>query len=154
MLYLDENLSAEILYGGHGYTDNGFDSNAVRIYGEGYRPPQFEALVHAGSLNGFKLVKAGEGNYTGSVQGVIREPDYFSESVGTDPEALKLITNDEVRRNVLGTENEISSITVGIAGRGWKEPPTVYLDWNNSVLDISPTDLEFNATLSLSLIHI
>ena len=41
----------------------GFDSDAVRIFGEGYRPPEFEAKINQGQINSIVLKRPGEGYY-------------------------------------------------------------------------------------------
>ena len=37
----------------------GFDSDAVRIFGEGYRPPEFEAKINQGQINSIVLKDRG-----------------------------------------------------------------------------------------------
>ena len=152
LMYLDVNQSAEILYGGHGYNPTGFTADSVRIFGEGYRPPKFKALLNGGSLYGLKLIQAGEGNYTASTDGI----NFFSESGGNNPEYqgnTPWVTNDKVRTNVTGTAKEITGISFKKPGGGWQEVPTVYLDWGNDAMDIKATDLEFNASLSHVMIQ-
>ena len=45
-MFLDRDQSVDIVDGGQGYAAaGGFNANAVRIFGEGYRPPKFDAYI-------------------------------------------------------------------------------------------------------------
>ena len=46
LMFLDRDQSVDIVDGGQGYAAaGGFNANAVRIFGEGYRPPKFDAYI-------------------------------------------------------------------------------------------------------------
>ena len=160
LMFLDPNASVEIVNGGQGYDlsqagNRGFDADAVRIFGEGYRPPEFEAFIYGGEVASLVLKKAGEGNFTADGSKV-----YF---LGEDGNAIDpsidaaFINGSLVRRNTFSEKAadnlyDVNGINFQANGNGsgWTTPPTVFADWGNTGWGghVGVTDLEFNATLS------
>jgi 6-phosphogluconolactonase (cycloisomerase 2 family) len=123
--------------------------SGVRIFGEGYRPPKFKALINNGEFYGFSLVQRGEGDYDESTNKI----HYLSlHSGNANPKipGSPWEKNDQNRTNTTRAANkyEITGISVGKSGFGWTEEPAVYLDWTNPNRDVNPVDVKFNTTLS------
>jgi hypothetical protein len=159
LMFLDPNASVEIVNGGQGYDldvagNRGFDLDAVRIFGEGYRPPEFEAFIQGGGVATLVLKKPGEGNFAEDASTV-----YFlaDDDKGVFPTIDKFVKGSLVRRNTFSptTGNNLYDVN-GIEikanqnGSDWTTPPTVFADWGNTAWEghVAVSDLEFNSTLS------
>jgi hypothetical protein len=147
LYFLNPEKSVEIQNPGIGYNPaGGFTPAAVRIRGSGLRPPEFEAVMEGQSVGVLSLRKHGEGPYSAGKARV-----YFLGEGGENSPTLSngwLVSNN-VRRNHLDASGDLKQ-TTGILldkkGSDWKDPPTVYLDWD-SPRDVSAQTLEFNSTL-------
>ena len=138
------------------YEDKPLDSisarlfaSAVRIYGQGYRPPKFEAIVENGVIKKFKLIQSGEGYYS-------IDPDsiyYIGDGINGSAPELNPITKgsnlDQKRNNVEDNSLwQVTNLSIKKEKGGWLNVPNVYLDWNNPNHDVYPQNLDFNLTLS------
>ena len=128
----------------------GFESDAVRIFGEGYRPPEFEAKISQGRVDAIVLKRPGEGYYDSipsldnlyfigddgnsnpAAPGTEINPLYsqniFIEGSGsrrnTDPRKRK---GDAMKvHNGINLHDEL-----GNRGSGWLTPPTIFADWGD-----------------------
>tara|TARA_Y100001978_G_scaffold203333_1_gene228396 strand:- start:26797 stop:38664 length:11868 start_codon:yes stop_codon:yes gene_type:complete len=164
LFFLDPNASVEIANGGRGYDlsngNRGFDVGAVRIFGEGYRPPAFEATVRSGSLQALVLKQPGEGSYAENPSALY----FIGEGKGETPPTFSdnpFVKGSLVRRNTFSSVNsenlyDVNGITMTTAGAGWVKSPTVFADWGNtgswgadmSNGHVAVSDLDFNSTLS------
>ncbi|MDA8823867.1 DUF5011 domain-containing protein [Opitutales bacterium] len=140
------------------YEDKPLDSisarlfaSAVRIYGQGYRPPKFEAIVENGGIKKFKLIQSGEGYYSIDSDRIYYIGD-GDGSNGTAPELNpinKADNLDQQRNNVEDNSlYQVTNLSIKKGGGGWLYAPNVYLDWNNPNHDVYPENLDFNLTLS------
>ncbi|MDC0157457.1 LamG domain-containing protein, partial [Verrucomicrobia bacterium] len=168
LFFLDENASVEIVSGGQGYDlsvpgGQGFDAQAVRIFGEGYRPPKFKASVQGGKIRDVELVGMGEGRYLENPDQVYflgdgsgkTFPKFDTTARATSPYFI----GSSVRRNTYSStpQNNLLDIN-GIelspdepdTNTGWDVPPTIFADWANTAWEghVGIADLDFNATLS------
>lgn len=168
LMFLDPNASVEIVNGGQGYDlgqagNRGFDVDAVRIFGEGYRPPEFEAFIYGGGVASLVLKKAGEGNFTADSSKVYFlgedasaiDPTIDPRIVNGSPAAFingSLVRRNTFSENAADTLYDINGLNfqANQNGSGWTTPPTVFADWGNTGWGghVGVTDLEFNSTLS------
>ena len=139
------------------YDDKPIDSmyarlfaSAVRIYGQGYRPPKFEAIIENGTLTKFKLIQSGEGYYSIDSNRIYYIGDSSSGSAPELDDTFNKGNNLDLQRNNVEDSNlyQFTNITRKKGGGGWLYAPNVYLDWNNPTHDIYPENLDFNLTLS------
>jgi hypothetical protein len=138
LFFLDPNTSVDIVNGGQGYdlsvANRGFNANAVRIFGEGYRPPQFEASIQAGRIDTLILAKPGEGSFTANTANLLFIGDGLGEvfpqfdNSGNGP----FVAGKDIRTNTFSStaQNNLFDVN-GILldpdaadrGTGWITPP-------------------------------
>ena len=170
LMFLDRDQSVDIVHGGQGYAPaGGFNANAVRIFGEGYRPPKFDAFIQQlpgrnfSSVHALLLTQDGEGPYLANNTDDIL---YFGDGLGETGPAY-VTTNpiytfprvQEIRRNVNPTaptqgDYKVTGVLVDSSrpnpGEGHLTPPTVFADWGNEgwAGHVGVSALDFNTTLS------
>lgn len=125
LFFLDRNTSVEIVNGGQGYDLSnaglGFDADAVRIFGEGYRPPQFEAYGQFGRIDVLVVRQAGEGPYSASSGNFLfLGDDYWDSNKNYAQGARVLHLNELWQANApvaAGDEPNAFSFTWGSVGQ-------------------------------------
>ena len=170
LFFMDVNDSAEIYHSGVGYdltTGFGFNNDAVRIFGPGYRPPTFEAKINSGRVDRLVLKQPGEGNYDwqpsssdivyiGDNRGEV-DPQYipgsdkeiFIEDEGEDTYRINTDKEDKKNDNL----EVITGINLNDdprkRGANWITPPTVFADWRDENWQghVAVSNLEFNSSI-------
>ena len=120
LMFLDRDQSVDIVDGGQGYAAaGGFNANAVRIFGEGYRPPKFDAYIQQlpgrtfSSVLALAVTQEGEGPFVANTNDILyfgdglgeTGPSYQNNPIYTHPRV------QEIRRNVNPTTLLVKEIT-------------------------------------------
>ena len=169
LMFLDRDQSVDIVDGGQGYAAaGGFNANAVRIFGEGYRPPKFDAYIQQlpgrnfSSVHALVVTQEGEGPFVANTDDILyfgdglgeTGPSYQNNPIYTHPRV------QEIRRNVNPTtplgqgDYKVTGVLVDPTsnnpGDGHLTPPTVFADWGNVGWEghVGVSALDFNTTLS------
>ena len=169
LFFLNKNDSAEILHTGSGYdltTGLGFGSDAVRIFGSGYRPPKFEAKINQGRIDRIVLKEQGEGYYDSqpSASDIIflgdRNGEVNPQYISTNDRDIFIDAVDDFRINTDKEEkkNNNYDVITGVQlnpdsvkrGSKWTVPPTIFADWGDEAWEghVEADQLEFNSTIS------
>jgi hypothetical protein len=100
LFFLDRATSVEIVNGGQGYDlsvlagNRGFGTNAVRIFGEGYRPPQFEAFVQSGRIDALVVRQPGEGPFNANAGNFLFLSDDYWDPAKSYAQGARVLHNN------------------------------------------------------------